>query len=71
MSCLVRGSCGGGYGPIHVIARLFKINYLCKMFILVMLSQHVSSIIMLIIRSTDYIKTACGECLQHGKEREV
>ena len=35
-----------------------------------MLTQHVSSIIMLIVRRTDYIKTACGECLQHGKERE-
>jgi len=35
------------------------------MFILVRLAQHVSSIIMLIVRRTDYTKkTACGECLQ-------
>jgi len=34
------------------------------MFILVRLTQHVSSIIMLIARRTDYTKkTACGECL--------
>ena len=34
------------------------------MFILIRLTQHVSSIIMLIIRRTYYIKkTACGECL--------
>jgi len=34
------------------------------MFILVMLTQHVSSTIMLIIRNTDYIKTACGMVLE-------
>ena len=40
------------------------------MCILVMLTQHVSSIIMLIVRRTDYTKkkSACDECLQYGKE---
>jgi len=41
------------------------------MFILVRLTEHVSSIIMPIVRRTDYTKKLRGERLQHGKEREV
>jgi len=41
------------------------------MFILIRLTQAVSSIIMLIVRRTDYTKTACGVCLQHGKTWSV
>ena len=33
------------------------------MFILIRLTQHVSGIIMPIVRRTDYVKTACGLCL--------
>jgi len=33
------------------------------MFILIRLTQHVSGIIMPIVRRTDYVKTACGVCL--------
>jgi hypothetical protein len=33
------------------------------MFILISLTQHISGIIIPIVRRTDYVKTACGVCL--------